>query len=123
MSMYRYRYTRAVSMFVAQRFTKHRHKLGTITKVVAKRYKATLNGSTGPYTTTYEVLMVYGTKGYARFSGVCWGYGGSGPQATYALLKAIGLPDDEANRYAFNTERRNQVGIDWEISLTPTIGA
>jgi hypothetical protein len=117
--MYRYRYTGALSRQVLDRFNKHKSQLGDIVKVQAKRYRATKQGSDGPYTTDYEVLTVYGTTGSARFSGTCWGYFGEGTRATHSLLTTIGLSDEDAKRYAFQTERKDKPGIDWEINLTP----
>lgn len=134
--MYRYRFQGHVSRNVLTSFFKHRDKLGTITKVVAKRYRATrksngyidTSGATATwtppstYTTTYEVVTVYGTTGSARFTGVCWGYGGEGPRAVFALLRSIGLPIDVASYFAFKSKRGqyNEVGTDWTINLTPT---
>lgn len=126
--MYRYRYERCLSRFVLERFQKHFIKLGTITKVVAKRYGAWRKGSEGKYYTTYEVLMVYGDKGTARFTGCCWGYGGEGPRAVNALLKAMGVPDVLADHYAFRVPRLDKVGVDWTIAdvdrlATPRVGS
>jgi hypothetical protein len=120
MIMYRYRYQRSLSRYVLDRFIKHRGQLGDIKRVVAKRYGAWRQGTEGQYYTSYEVLMVYGTQGTARFTGCCWGYGGSGPHATLDLLLAIGIAKEVAEQYAFHTPRKQNIGIDWEINLTPT---
>ena len=70
------------------------------------------------WTTTYEVVMVYGDKGTARFSGCCWGYSGEGPRTTHMLLLKCGVPKDVADIIAFQIERKQTVGIDWELDLT-----
>ncbi len=70
------------------------------------------------YTTTdREILMVYGEKGSARFSGVCWGYQGEGPRTVIRILVECGVPEDIARDYAFHGKRNHAPGIDWEIDM------
>ena len=67
------------------------------------------------YSTTHEVVMVHGTEGTARFSGVCWQYTGEGPRTLRALLVRCGVPEDVAKRVAFSSPRKSTVGTDWSI--------
>lgn len=120
--MYRYRYE-GPSRNVVSRFVKHADRIGKVVKVVAKRFVSTRSymweGERRSYTTDHEVLMVYGETGTARLSGCCWGYGGEGPHAVRDLLVAVGLPNADADRFAFEsvrgTERVNMV--DWSITV------
>lgn len=124
---YRYRFERGTSHQIDHGGSDYRAKpldklakLGRLVKVEAIRYSTMQKGSDGllypiPHK---ERIRVVGENGTARFSGVCWGYGGSGPHATFALLKACGVPKEDAERYAFNTKRGHSDGVDWSIDLT-----
>ncbi len=112
--MYRYRKTTGVSRDVLEKFKKHRGRLGEIIRIVAKRFKSRRKGFTIPV--AFEVVMVYGTTGTARFDGCCWGYSGQGPRAVYELLLACGIPSPLAENAAYRSERRDASGVDWEIN-------
>jgi len=106
--VYRYRYERGRSDLVVGRFLRHRHRLGKLRRIVAKRYR-------GKYGSR-EVIMIYGSHGSARFTGTCWGYLGAGPHATRALLVLCGVPPYLADQLAFRSRRREyaDLGVDWE---------
>jgi hypothetical protein len=83
-------------------------KLGTITKVRGYRFW-------GKYGLE-EAVMVYGENGTARYEGVLWGYGGTGPSGLVQLLRKIGVDGHFAERVAFYTPRRDNVGTDWTLT-------
>lgn len=116
--MYRYRYEGGRSLDITGHGNlfplRKLEKLGKLEKVMGVRYRGWRTGSSGRYMAEFEVIRVYGEHGMARFTGVCWGYSGSGPQATHALLLVCGLKAEEAERYAFRTERGSRCGVDWE---------
>ena len=126
--MYRYRKRDGRSSTVLKAFNRCRHKLGTITRIVAHRFAATRGTGEGVFTTEFEVITIYGTNGTARFDGVCWGYGGEGPHAVKKLLQAAGVSNDAAEEHAFRSIRQ-RIGlanllkmpqrrqVDWIITL------
>jgi len=93
------------------------NKLGKLSKIVAKRIRSTRTGGGYTFTATHEAIMVYGEHGTARFEGLSWGYGGEGPRGTHQLLIACGVPDTLAKDAAFKTNRQDNPGIDWTITL------
>ena len=132
--MYRYRMTSGLSRHVVERFNKHRAKLGNILRVEARRFLSWRGKGESAFFTDHEVIMVIGETGTARFSGCCWGYGGEGPRAVCALLKACGLSDVWAEHHAFDVPRScdpcnvtvtneelaklpNKTTVDWAIDL------
>lgn len=46
------------------------------------------------------VVIVRGTKGYARFEGFCWGYGGEGPHGLRRLFDTLRIPQTIATHVA-----------------------
>jgi len=127
--MYRYRYERGTSQEFDPK-SSYRSKpleklknIGQLKKIVAIRYLAKrtsiFNGEKTSYFTTLERIRVIGELGSVRYSGVCWGYGGSGPHATYNILKACNVPDGLAKHYAFHFRRKSACGIDWSINFIP----
>lgn len=63
----------------------------------------------------YEKVMVKGTRGTARFGGLCWGYCGEGSRGLSYLLQASGFRPAYADHIAFNSERKLTDGVDWKI--------
>lgn len=45
-------------------------------------------------------VIVRGTKGYARFEGFCWGYGGTGPHGLRRLFDHYRIPKSMATHIA-----------------------
>ncbi len=96
--------------------------LGKVRWILATRYTSTQTDRwrkdgevrKGTVTTWREYLYVYGDKGYVRFKGVCWGYGGSGPCAVHKILTLCGLDDATARRLAFESPRLEEDGMSWE---------
>ena len=108
--MYRYRYDGGTTRGAQKRFDRLLKRLGKIIVVRGYRYR-------GRYNTTHEAVMLKGENGTARFSGLLWGYGGEGPRGTLELLQKLGLSKEAANKIAFETPRKDEVGIDWEIAV------
>jgi hypothetical protein len=107
--MYRYRYQRGLSCLVGERAAKHLPKLGQILSIRGYRYQ-------GRYGLN-EAVMVKGTNGSARFTGTCWGYGGSGPHAVRDLLMILGISKDWAEIIAFKSFRWDDTGTDWKVEF------
>ena len=108
----RLRYNQDCTRNALDRMDKVIAKLGQITKIRGYRYF-------GRYNTTHEAVMLYGTKGTARLSGVLWGYSGEGSRGLVKLLTKLGLDQANAELIAFNTPRRNDLGNDWSIDFKP----
>jgi hypothetical protein len=126
--MYRYRYegSRSHEVETGLRLGKI-DKVGKIRLIRGYRYIGTRsyvsNGERHTYTTDFERVMVLGSQGTARFSGCCWGYGGSGPHALRALLMKCGISKEMAEDVAFRAPRNANnhapgLQVDWEIDLT-----
>jgi hypothetical protein len=49
-------------------------------------------------------VLVRGDRGYARYDGLCWGYGGEGPHGLRRLFEAVGIPEPIAKHIAHETE-------------------
>lgn len=106
----RYRYEGGTTHGAETRFDKVIAKLGTITEIRAYRY-------IGRYDTDHEAILVRGTNGTARFSGLLWGYSGQGPRGTHALLLKLGVDPALAWKLAFQTPRQKIIGTDWRLQL------
>ena len=115
---YRY-YSEAVSYKTLKAFTRHLPKIGMPTKV-----EGIYHGK-NPW---YEVIVT-GTAGKLVLRGCSWGYGGEGPRATEAVLKALGCHPFDVQTACF--DRRLAMGMDrlkaskkpvWSIAL-PASGA
>lgn len=112
---YRYRYNAGGTARTLQRVTIHlfgNHaldKIGEIRYIKGYRYM-------GRYNTTHEAVMIKGTKGSIRLGGFCWGYGGEGPRGLVQLLLQLGLPESTAKSIAFDTIRKDCIGVDWIVN-------
>jgi hypothetical protein len=115
---YRYRFCNCSSK-VMPAAKRHLWKLGTLISIQGYRYH-------GRYCTDHEAVLIRGTKGTARMSGVCWGYGGEGPHALRDLLLLLGVDKATADKTAFTTPRSDShVGgpgepklvVDWKLHL------
>jgi hypothetical protein len=103
-----YRCPQVASHKVEKRVARNVQRLGLILKVVGHRYAASIRSATSTFTTTFEVVTVYGVNGTARFP-ACWGYGGSGPHVVRRILMECGMSSDAAEAIAF-TSPRNDCG-------------
>lgn len=121
MKKIRYRCEAGSSNRAEDRFH-HIERLGCVTEIRGYRFQSTRSyiGDDGErhfYTTTHERVLVKGENGTARFDGVCWGYGGSGPNALRHLLDKIGFDSDFAAHVAHKSPRLDAVGTDWIIKI------
>lgn len=111
----------------AKRRFHHVNRLGRLLSIKGYRYSARrisskdAEGNKTYYRNTFERVLVTGVNGTARFDGVLWGYGGEGPRGLVELLIVCGLERATAEEIAFNTPRRDEVGVDWELELSQTI--
>ena len=92
-------------------------KIGRISNIKGYRFRSTRNN----INTTHEAVLVTGEKGTARFEGFLWGYAGEGPRGLVQLLKACGFTNGAAYTIAFCCERKEDVGVDWEINFPVSI--
>jgi len=106
--MYRYRCEKGTTRQARPMFAKCA-KLGNILSIEGRRYRS--NGI------TQERVYVIGTHGTARFSGLCWGYGGEGPRGLRDLLRCLGLNSILAEQVAFKAPRHETLGTDWSIKV------
>lgn len=104
----RYRFQGGTTKGALSRFDKVLAKLGHIKYIRAYRYQ-------GRYGLN-EAILVRGVNGTARFTGLCWGYGGEGPRGTYQLLIKVGVSKNLADSLAFHVERKDTIGDDWRIN-------
>jgi hypothetical protein len=95
---------------------KNLSKLGKLTKIKGYRFRSRRTaGYTYPIITTHEAVLIYGKNGQARYEGVLWGYSGQGPRGLVELLLVCGINKSLAENTAFHSERRDTIGIDWEL--------
>ena len=112
--MYRYRCEAHTTQGARNNF--HRvGKLGKIKKV--RGYRIRTARKPDGFLISREYVLVVGENGTCRFSGLCWGYGGNGPNGLCELLKRLGVGDDKSKDIAYSTKRGDDVGTDWEIEL------
>lgn len=104
----RYRYKGGTTRGAIARFAKTIAKLGKLLYVRAYRYQGVFGLN--------EAILIRGVNGTARFSGLCWGYGGEGPRGTYQLLLMLGADPEPANALAFDTKRKDTKGEDWRYT-------
>lgn len=113
--MYRYRYEGSTTHGARERFDWILRKLGRIQYIKGYRYH-------GKYQAQHERVLIRGTKGTARLSGLLWGYLGEGPHGTRELLLKLGMPLQLAEEIAFRTSRYAEDGEDWILYLLPYQG-
>lgn len=101
---------------------RHMDRLGEIRSIKGIRTQTIRDkGTPDSRIVTLEKIVVTGKIGTASFTGVCWGYGGTGPHATLDILKTLGIPDDLATKAAFKSPRNELPGTDWQIVYHPGI--
>lgn len=112
MSKYRYRDNAGTTFRSIQAIENHLHKVGQIKEVKGYVYK-------GRYNTTHVGVMVKGDRGSARFSGLSWGYFGTGPNGLRQLLSKLGLDNNTIADVAhYNVKwEPNKVGEFWNIKF------
>lgn len=115
MTKYRYRdLTGGVTRPSIERMKKHIHKIG---KVKMIRGIAWLN----KHGHDQWAVIVRGDKGYARFEGFLWGYGGEGPHGLLELFKELNIPQKPAEFIAFKTKSpSNKVMEFWRLECSDT---
>ncbi|MGH7174935.1 MAG: hypothetical protein ACREGR_01080, partial [Minisyncoccia bacterium] len=117
---YRYQYDGHTSNGVLPAARRVFHKLGQIKRIEAKRYNPYLKSSDGRYRVTgREAIRIIGNNGTALFSGVSWGYAGSGPRAAEALLLMAGVPRSVTDHLVYKRPRTDETGIDWYVTFGP----
>lgn len=104
---YRYRDNGGATYLSLER-AKHVQKLGPILSIKGYRYR-------GRYNAVHEGVMVTGLHGTARFNGYCWNYFGEGPRGLVEFLVSLGIPRKTAEFTAFYTERKDTIGVDWQL--------
>jgi hypothetical protein len=121
---YRYRDNSCgVTRISLERMKRHLQKIGVPKIVRGYRFVSTRRHDSMVHTTDREAVLVIGTKGSARFEGLCWGYGGEGPRGLRDLLVECGLPNEQAEKVAFESHRSDDCGTDWEIRCGSWIGS
>ena len=119
---YRYRDNSCgVTRISLERMRKHLRKIGRPQVVRAYRFRSKRQyrlAQLQQYTeVTREAVLVKGTRGTARFEGFCWGYGGEGPRGLRNLLLMLGVPVGVAMQIAFEKQRKDECGTDWEYQV------
>jgi len=76
----------------------HVHKIGKIRYVRAVSYRSRKDGI------VRLAVIVRGEKGYCRFEGFCFGYGGEGPHGLRRLFEAIRVPESIAVHICHETK-------------------
>jgi hypothetical protein len=110
---YRYRWNGGTTAGARKRFDRILANLGPVKEIRGYRFL-------GRFKTQHEAIMVKGENGTARFSGLLWGYGGEAPKATVELLRKLGIHQEVAEHYIFNTERSYpHLGNDWILTFLP----
>ena len=105
--MYRYRTTNDYTS-TSEKAIKHLPKLGFITEIRGYRY-------IDKHRVAEEAVLVKGENGTARFSGLTWGYGGTGPHGLIKLLIAVGLSEQDARSISL-LPRSSKIGTDWKLT-------
>jgi len=118
--MYRYRDTGGSTATSLQRI-KHIQKLGKIKSIRGYRYSTVLSKDFDNPTpiSGLERVIITGENGSARFNGFCWSYQGEGPRGLVKLLQHCGVPQNVAEKVAFNAPRNSKDGTDWALDFHP----
>ena len=82
--MYRYRQTSGSTRLSLIAFEKHHHKIGDVVRIKGYCYKGRVANQMG--------VLIVGTKGTMRLSGLSWGYSGEGPRGLKQILEQIEVP-------------------------------
>ena len=96
MKKYRYRDHAGTTQSSIDRAKKHLYKVGSIYKI------------RGYIHSDRTHVMVYGSRGTARFDAFAWGYGGTGPNGLIQLLKSL-----QANFDIADSEIQRVLALRW----------
>lgn len=122
-SKYRYRSPNRASHCMMAFVNKNLAKIGAIKSITGVRWSAWINVTVDGVETKRrsngsEAILIRGENGTARFTGVCWGYGGEGPHTLRDILLHAGVPQAMADAIAFKSTRFDRDGWDWRIDFT-----
>ena len=107
--MYRFRdHTHGVTWRSKRSFDRHVHKVGTVHRIHGYVYQ-------GRYGTDAAV-MITGSLGTMRLSGLSWGYGGEGPAGLRYVLERLNVSPDNIRKVLATPWTFDKVGIQWEIN-------
>lgn len=123
MSKVNYRYEHNTTQKSTKFGPKHIKRLGKLKTIEGYRFRSTrsyiseVDNTRRYWSNTHERLRCRGENGQSLISGVCWGYGGSGPHAVKDILTACGISVAVAELVAFESKRGNDTGVDWRITF------
>jgi hypothetical protein len=104
--MYRYRQTSGSTRLSLIAFEKHHHKIGDVVRIKGYCYKGRVANQMG--------VLIVGTKGTMRLSGLSWGYSGEGVRGLKQILEQIKVPEDQAAKIlAIKWDGWNKVEEAW----------
>jgi hypothetical protein len=98
------------STLASLKVMKHLPKVGQLKYVRGYVYR-------GRYNTTHVGVVVRGDKGYIRFGGFSWGYGGQGPRGLADLFKQLQIDVDPTSDVLGSNPCGADSGTKWKISL------
>jgi hypothetical protein len=112
--MYRYRQTSGSTNLSLIAFEKHHHKIGDVVRIKGYCYKGSNANQIG--------VLIVGTTGSLRLSGLSWGYSGEGVRGLKKILEQIKVPEDQAAKIlAIKWDGWDKVGEVWSYSFNQTM--
>jgi hypothetical protein len=85
--MYRYRQTSGSTRLALIAFKKHHRKIGDVVRIKGYCYKGKNANQTA--------VLIVGTTGTMRLSGLSWGYSGEGVRGLKQILEKLNMPADQ----------------------------
>jgi hypothetical protein len=111
--MIAYRYEAGSSSKVQKTYKKVLSNLGEVSKISGIRWRSVRKNVSN----TQERVRIYGENGKCTLDGVCWGYHGQGPRLLEEILIACKVPLILSQIIAFESQRFDQPGTDWELEM------
>ena len=107
--MYRFRdHSHGVTWRSKRSFDRHIHKVRTVHRIHGYVYQGKYGND--------AAVMITGSLGTMRLSGLSWGYGGEGPRGLQYVLERLNVSADSIRKVLSAPWTFDKVGIHWEIN-------
>ena len=107
--MYRFREcTHGCTWRSKRSFDRHIHKLGTVHRIHGYVYQGKFGND--------AAVMIAGSQGTMRLSGLSWGYDGEGPAGLRYVLEQLNIAPDNIRKVLSAPWTFDEVGVHWEIN-------
>ena len=107
--MYRFRdHTHGVTWRSKRSFDRHIHKIGVVHRIHGYVYQGKFGND--------AAVMITGSQGTMRLSGLSWGYDGEGPAGLRYVLEQLNIAPDNIRKVLSAPLTFDEVGVHWEIN-------